>query len=222
MAQPVRATAAVATIEAVKANRFAYLTLNMHYTTDAWNANPQNRCLRVAHVIARVTLIPFLLIASSEALVKNGCFLVANLGIAIVNIVDSLICSRKKAPPLPAPPPPDAAPGRSTLNPALQHPPVDRRSPTFDALQQLPPAVAPQEGRNTPPPGDGAAPQQPPANPLRPETPPPTHHEGDPANRSKSSLDSDDDESTGAPQPQPSPGVLRRVLSQLFRLVKDD
>lgn len=59
-----------------------YFTLNMDWTIDVLRATAENKWLRMTQKVALATLFPLLMIAAFEAVVKNGFFLVAKLGIA--------------------------------------------------------------------------------------------------------------------------------------------
>lgn len=63
----------------------------MQYTIAVWNGQSTNPWIRTAHSIASFTLVPFLLIGASEALVKNGLFLAINSMVFLANQVSQLV-----------------------------------------------------------------------------------------------------------------------------------
>lgn len=77
--------------ESINGNRFFYLDLNMNYTLRAWQSRSPYALIRLAQKIAHITLIPFLIIATFEVVVKNGLFLLINLGVALANTIHARI-----------------------------------------------------------------------------------------------------------------------------------
>ena len=77
--------------EPINGNRFFYLELNMHYTQRAWENRSEYRLIRLAQQIAHIALIPFIAIATFEVVVKNGLYLLINIGVAAANQIHALL-----------------------------------------------------------------------------------------------------------------------------------
>lgn len=82
--------------EPINGNYLFYLEPSWNWTKRSWEYTADSSLGKVAQTIAKMTLIPFLMIATFELIFKHIPCLVINAGVAFLNGAHALLIQEKK------------------------------------------------------------------------------------------------------------------------------